>query len=413
MQKIIVGRNGDGTNSRGAGRDLTEIRQLSIASPSVQSVLEESVSSTGILVEMGEEACRDCRSWEEEIYWTHFQCLHFSQVLRPSFRRQLPIPEHFTKNLRKKLPQVMTLRGPSGLTWQVVLTTNDDTMFFNHGWEEFVNDHFLQEKDLLIFKYNGDSCFDVLIFDGQSLCEKAGSYFVRKCGHREHDSGYHTKRKTGENSFEAPLPCPEDVVGFSPPQKSANNDIDTTPLGRPNIYRCTTKKTRREIEFTNPIHEEFSTSDEEIETKPDMEHVSPSVVHSVPYLSSRRLITEEEKQNVCQLAQAVLTRDGFMVVMKPTHVYRRFYMSIPSAWTSKNLRSLEKQDVILRTKENTWHTKFYYQKSKNSGGLSSGWKSFALANDLQEFDVCVFEPGSPVNDAIVLDVNIFRVFPED
>ncbi|KAJ9166163.1 hypothetical protein P3X46_020948 [Hevea brasiliensis] len=362
---------------------------------------------------MGEEACRDCRSWEEEIYWTHFQCLHFSQVLRPSFRRQLPIPEHFTKNLRKKLPQVMTLRGPSGLTWQVVLTTNDDTMFFNHGWEEFVNDHFLQEKDLLIFKYNGDSCFDVLIFDGQSLCEKAGSYFVRKCGHREHDSGYHTKRKTGENSFEAPLPCPEDVVGFSPPQKSANNDIDTTPLGRPNIYRCTTKKTRREIEFTNPIHEEFSTSDEEIETKPDMEHVSPSVVHSVPYLSSRRLITEEEKQNVCQLAQAVLTRDGFMVVMKPTHVYRRFYMSIPSAWTSKNLRSLEKQDVILRTKENTWHTKFYYQKSKNSGGLSSGWKSFALANDLQEFDVCVFEPGSPVNDAIVLDVNIFRVFPED
>lgn len=90
-----------------------------------------------------------------------------------------------------------------------------------------------------------------------------------------------------------------------------------------------------------------------------------------------------------------------------------FFQSIPSAWTTKHLRSLEKQDVILRTKENTWHTKFYYQKSKNSGGLSSGWKSFALSNDLQEFDVCVFEPGIPVDNAVVLDVNIIRVFHDD
>lgn len=179
------------------------------------------------------------------------------------------IPEHFTKNLRKKLPQVITLRGPSGRTWQVILTTNDDTVFFNHGWEEFVNDHVLQEKDLLIFKYNGDSCFDVLMFDGQSLCEKAGSYFVRKCGHRENDSGGQTKRRTGENSFEATLPCPEDYIGGSPLEKSANNDIDTTPLGQHNTFRYVTKKIRREIEF-NPIHEEPSTSAEEIETKPGM-----------------------------------------------------------------------------------------------------------------------------------------------
>lgn len=363
-------------------------------------------------MEMGEEACRDCRSWEEDMYWTHFQCLHFSQFLRPGFKRQLAIPEQFTRNLRKKLPKLVTLKGPSGSTWQVGLTTNDDTVFFNHGWEEFVNDHFLQDKDLLIFKYNGDSCFDVLMFDGQSLCEKAASYFVRKCGHREPDSGCQTKRKFGENSVEGTLPSPEDVGGSSPPEKSANNDFDTTPLRQPINFRDNIKKTRREIEF-NPIHEEPSTSFEEIEIKPDIEHISPSIVHNVPYISSRRLITEEQKQNALQLAQAALTREGFMVVMKPTHVYRRFYMSIPALWMSKNLTSLEKQDVILRMKDNIWKTKFYYQKSKNSGGLSSGWKGFAMANELQEFDVCVFEPANRVNNTIVLDVNIFRVLHED
>lgn len=65
--------------------------------------------------------------------------------------------------------------------------------------------------------------------------------------------------------------------------------------------------------------------------------------------------------------------------------------------------------MILRIKENTWNTKFLYCESKNSGGLSSGLRNFALDNKLQEFDVCLFEPSSAVNNSIVPDVNIFRV----
>jgi hypothetical protein len=95
-------------------------------------------------------------------------------------------------------------------------------MFFKNGWEEFVKDHFLEEKDLLIFKYSRDSCFEVLIFDGQSLCEKAASYFVRKCGHRERDSFVHAKRKTVEDSAEVTIACPQDSLGGTA-EKSAND----------------------------------------------------------------------------------------------------------------------------------------------------------------------------------------------
>jgi hypothetical protein len=184
-----------------------------------------------------------------------------------------PIPEKFSNHLKKKLPENVILKGPSGGTWQVELTTDDDTMFFKNGWEEFVKDHFL-EKDLLIFKYNRESCFEVLIFDGQSLCEKAASYFVRKCGHRERDSFVHAKRKTVEDSAEVTIACPQDSLGGTA-EKSANDYIYKTPVENTVISEAINKKTRREIKFSKPTqtrqsvrYEEPSSTDEETETKP-------------------------------------------------------------------------------------------------------------------------------------------------
>ncbi|XP_011017261.1 PREDICTED: B3 domain-containing protein REM16-like [Populus euphratica] len=344
---------------------------------------------------MGEETCVDCRSKEEELYWTHFQCTHFSQILDASFGHHLPIPEKFSNHLKKKLPENVMLKGPSGGTWPVELTTDDDTMFFKNGWEEFLKDHFLEEKDLLIFKYNRESCFEVVIFDG----------------HRERDSVVHAKRKTVEDSTEVSIACPQDSLGGTA-EKSANDYIYKTLVENTVISEAINKKTQREIKFSKPTQtkqsvrdEESSSTDEATETKPDVEHIAINA----PYVSSRRMVTEEDKLNALRLAQAAQSNEGFVVVMKPTHVYRKFYMVIPSGWANRHFRTLEKKDVILRMKENTWNTKFLYCKSKNSGGLSSGWRNFALDNKLQEFDVCLFEPSSAVNNSIVFDVNIFRV----
>lgn len=50
------------------------------------------------------------------------------------------------------------------------------------------------------------------------------------------------------------------------------------------------------------------------------------VASSPHYASNRRPVTDDEKKNAMLLAQAALTADSFTVVMRPTHVYRRFYM---------------------------------------------------------------------------------------
>lgn len=36
-----------------------------------------------------EEESKEGRSWEEDMYWSHFQCVHFIQYLQPGFDQLL------------------------------------------------------------------------------------------------------------------------------------------------------------------------------------------------------------------------------------------------------------------------------------------------------------------------------------
>lgn len=84
------------------------------------------------------------------------------------------IPKRFVtsfKNSNKLLGRKF-LTGPCGKTCLVeVKRTEEDDFVFCNGWEIFVKDHHLDDADLLVFKMDGFSGFDVTIFD-PSACEK-------------------------------------------------------------------------------------------------------------------------------------------------------------------------------------------------------------------------------------------------
>ena len=156
------------------------------------------------------------------------------------------IPKKFSNNLKNKLPELVTLKGPGGGAWRVGITTIDDTWFFKHGWQEFVNDHGLAEHDLLIFKYNGESHFEVLIFDGQSLCEKEFSYFVKKCGHKRDDQGGNlTKRKSMGTSCDQTNNASSENIGCISAEKSKDDDDPQVPSEEPVITPTPERRTRR------------------------------------------------------------------------------------------------------------------------------------------------------------------------
>lgn len=65
--------------------------------------------------------------------------------------------------------------GPSGNTWHADLAHETDGLFILDGWVSFVRDHFLENGDSLVFRYDGNLHFTVQIFD-QSSCEKETAF---------------------------------------------------------------------------------------------------------------------------------------------------------------------------------------------------------------------------------------------
>ncbi|GLT92200.1 hypothetical protein SLE2022_100510 [Rubroshorea leprosula] len=365
-----------------------------------------------------DENSGDCKTWEEQIFWNHFQSVRFTQFLRDGFNYQLAIPEKFAKHFKKKLPDTVTLKGPSGFTWDVGLTKDEDTLFFDRGWSTFVRDHSLKKNDFLTFKYNGVSHFDVLMFDGLSLCEKASSYFVKKCVHTEHDSGSQTKRKVKDYLVEITHTSSEDDLERTP-EKSEENDIDQVHLQQPVLSTPTNKKKWIGNSSRRPIQSKWKVGDKQVyrparefQVKHDSESenmfINGNLEHSPLQTSHGRLVTEDQKRNALLLGQSVVSSEGFLIVMKPTHVKRKYFMAIPVGWMSRFM-ALELQDVILRLNDNRWQTRFTYYTSRGYGGLTAGWRNFAMDNNLDEHDVCVFECANPASKPLILDVKIFPV----
>lgn len=340
---------------------------------------------------MGVE-CSACRKWEEGIYWNNFHSVQFFQSLSGRFHQQLAIPKKFANNMGEKLSETVALKGPTGASWTVGLTSSGDALFFKKGWKKFVEDNSLEENDVLLFKYGRDSCFDVQMFDGQSFCEKEASYFVRKCDHLELDNGGGTKKNYIRKSLE--------IIGDSSTddsQSGSSKELRTGEAWMP-------PPAGHHLRPKRLIQKAASSSTQEISCR-----ISG---YPVIYESNRRPVTDEEKEKALQLANAAVTEGSCIVVMRPSHVYKGFFMSIPAAWAAIHLPG-KAHDVVLRVPDNThtWTTKYY--KRGRGCGFSGGWKDFAIENFLEESDVCLFKIASETNiDSVVMDVTIFRVVKE-
>ncbi|ANM66063.1 putative transcription factor B3-Domain family [Arabidopsis thaliana] len=379
-----------------------------------------------------EENCEDCMKWEEELYWTHFQTLHFTQLLLPGFHNRLVIPRKFSTHCKRKLPQIVTLKSPSGVTYNVGVEEDDEkTMAFRFGWDKFVKDHSLEENDLLVFKFHGVSEFEVLVFDGQTLCEKPTSYFVRKCGHAEKTKGIIDFNATSSRSPKRHF-NPDDVettpnqqLVISPPvdneledlididldfdidkilnpllvashtgyeqEEHINSDIDTASAQLPVISPTSTvrvsegkyplsgfKKMRREL------------SNDNLDQKADVEMISAG--------SNKKALS---------LAKRAISPDGFLVFMKRSHVVSKCFLTIPYKWCVKNML-ITRQEVVMQVDQTKWEMKFNIFGARGSGGISTGWKKFVQDNNLREGDVCVFEPANSETKPLHLNVYIFR-----
>ncbi|KAK6139029.1 hypothetical protein DH2020_027227 [Rehmannia glutinosa] len=317
------------------------------------------------------------------MYWSHFHTVQLCQFLTGRFDQQLAIPKKFVDNIRDKMTSTVALRGPSGHVWNVDLVTNGDVLLLKNGWKAFVEGHSLVENDILIFKYNRNSRFDVSIFDQESLCEKTSSYFVRKCEHKESGHVDKQKRNIEEGSEDTDEP--------------SNDRVDDDRMKR--------RRSEAARALPSRIQPTLSASKGQMR---NMRKQHSSSAYPVKLKSRRREVTEDEKNRAQQMATASSSESNFTVVMRASHVYKGFFMSIPVEWA--RIHFPRSQEVELRVNDKTWVARYHYKGY--SGGLSGGWKKFVLENFLEEFDVCVFHLVSGTHNSCTLNVKIFRVVEE-
>ncbi|KAJ3695072.1 hypothetical protein LUZ60_000449 [Juncus effusus] len=122
--------------------------------------------------------------------WSEVKRHHFFKVLIGDFKSSLRIPPKFVTNITTEnegkasysnvIPtKTAMLEGPTGRIWHVKIEKRGNNTYFTNGWDKFAQDHILKEHEFLVFRYNGNLHFYVLMFD-TSACEKEDSFLKEK-----------------------------------------------------------------------------------------------------------------------------------------------------------------------------------------------------------------------------------------
>uniref|UniRef100_A0ACD5W8Q9 Uncharacterized protein n=1 Tax=Avena sativa TaxID=4498 RepID=A0ACD5W8Q9_AVESA len=126
-------------------------------------------------------------------------------------------------------------------------------------------------------------------------------------------------------------------------------------------------------------------------------------------ISQRPVVTEEQKNQALQRAQQFKSKNPFgLQIMKESYVYVGFFLNIPSEFAKECLPRANIKLKLWDPQGKSWDVNYIYSSQRSVGALSGGWGKFSVGNNLEVFDVCVFELISKDN----IKVHIYRVAPE-
>ncbi|PIA47557.1 hypothetical protein AQUCO_01400300v1, partial [Aquilegia coerulea] len=253
------------------------------------------------------------------------------------------LSKNFVSKFGSKLPETVVLKVLTGKATNVGLTRTKEDIFFEHGWALFVVENSLEENDLLVFTFNeSTSCFDLLLFD-KTACGKEVVVSIEGSV----DSGI--------RSLQIDKDCTDDVLSGSSSSNSIessgntndsswNNSVSSSSLVKG--HKRGTKKNRKNANDDNQQTSKFrgkaqssrlpcSRTKErvslvETKSKENYAGTSRKLAYYHYFQSERRRVTPIEEIMALRKAEAVRSsRPNFIQVMKPYHVYTRFFVTLP------------------------------------------------------------------------------------
>ncbi|XWS54854.1 hypothetical protein CRYUN_Cryun10bG0125400 [Craigia yunnanensis] len=242
----------------------------------------------------------------------------------------LGIPPHFVRtHLSKRMPTRAVLRGPSGDCWNITMCQQEKNRVMRHGWQQFYQDHSLGDDEFLLFRYNGNMCFDVQIFD-KSGCERKKVSIAR----------------THQNSA----------------MELKEEEMDIT-----------------EIEETEP----------QVQTRTG-KRKSTEQKNAGSSSRQQRLTGRKCKAKLCKAAKDFISKfPHFKHCLTKANVENPFLLSIPTSFVKANLPGARTEVTFRTSEQKSWKVTLIH--SETNKVFSKGWRTFAIDNKLKRFDSCVFE----------------------
>ncbi|GLT39985.1 hypothetical protein SLA2020_141490 [Shorea laevis] len=370
----------------------------------------------------------------------------FSKLIVASIlqEKKLRIPHKLIKKYGDELSSVAILTVPGGRVWVVELRKAKQKLWLETGWQQFVEFYSICVGYLLVFKYEGNSCFTVQIFDLTASEIKYPCSSLNSSQEPSSGKLCHVQKvidvEDGD-SAETMGSGPTCLSSISLVNKDFDESLDhdcakckNSALGASSRNLCLGQEAndfQATSQLTRDIGIQFSgaelmcnTDESELqflhdakrikqETEPDsVVHVEPLIKYKVKeefpdsgIYNKRRVVTTEERESAIRASAMFTPENPFCrIILRPSYVYKGLLMHVPASFARACLTGAE--FITLEVSEGKrWRVRCL--SGARGMKFSKGWPEFVWDNNLTDGDVCVFELINAKD--FVLKVTIFRV----
>ncbi|EOX98133.1 Sulfotransferase, putative isoform 1 [Theobroma cacao] len=395
-------------------------------------------------------------------------CIFYKLIVSSILQdKKLRIPHKFVKKYGDELSSIVTLATPSGRFWLVELKKDKRRMWFDSGWNVFVEYYSISVGYFLVFRYEGNSHFNVHVYN---LAASEINYLSNGLNNSEELSrDEHVKNIEDGDLAEIMGSCPKCSSSYFLTDKDSDECLDRD---RKKYKNSTSGADLKNLHQKNDMHdlqatfqltqgkgfqlnvvELTSTADEggpyflnetQQITKKIKQETEPSKLHELknflyrvflidfthpnslkdideheeelPAMNTPRNIarrwrdvTTEDKQSALHAAATFKPDNPFCrIILRPSYVYKGILLHIPRWFARKHLNGVNGTITLQVSEGKKWPVRCIYVDGHLK--FCKGWAEFVLDNNLDEGDVCVFELIN--TEEIVLKVTIFRVLED-
>ncbi|XP_020424406.1 B3 domain-containing protein LOC_Os12g40080 isoform X3 [Prunus persica] len=273
---------------------------------------------------------------------------------------KLRIPNKFLMKCGDDLSNPVFLNVPSGSKWKMELRRWDGDAWFDKGWSEFFEFYSLDNCHSLVFRYEGNSKFNVCIFD-QSF--KQIDYALKMPKMKETNSD-----DSGDVT---------EILDKSLPRPRKSREKSPLQCLRPHKKARTSSRAGK-VDFYAKRHGGGKSITARFPKRTE------------PILGSPHPSTTSEKAIALQRAKAFKSDNPFFMVSMGSTNIDGYHMSLPAEFVKEHFNQVHDNAILCVSGERAWPVKLGHW-GRGRIRFQSGWGTFLRDNHLEIGDVCVFE----------------------